>query len=1195
MKLHSRFIAAFTVAALVATSQVGFAETNTAAAAEEAGMIDDGNFLLVDYDQNLMELTSRESSAPENTILEDSNKNRYMEIKPGWKNWGYMLKTPLPNTGGDVVISFDFMGQDLSPSYYTVSLVERATMTGENVYHQFGLLKPVANGNFMIAGSETSGMKYENQKWYHYRLVVDLLTKNMEVEITDKKNPDNKATYTGPPSAITKLSTNYGNGIRDRNYDAINFGISGTLSIDNLQVEESRAQVISFGATSEHVGNIFDEKDAKTLDVSMRNVLLDPVEAEITYEIYDDDDNFVESGNAGNVKLAAREQLTQKVNLKLDRFGLYKIYFAAKGTNKTTGEAFDIKGGDIMLSVANKVEEGSAPNPLTAINVPYIYEDTWPMFKELLLQAGISSARKDFTWYHVESYTGEKGQYIKNPKEHSHYQDMVDSGIENMAILMASNPLYSESGTFDTDYSLWSRNTPEMWEAFERYVEYVTKEYKDKVTYWEILNEPNERVPAEMYVKLMKLAYPIIKKNDPDGIVLGLCTASMPWTWIEEVIKLLSEEDSWYMDILTVHPYDFDYGEYRTKLPNTLHWSTVFRDKNYEDKMIKLRELMDKYGCDLPIHLTEVAITSTPLVSSMKRQGADLTHVMAVTQEQELVDKVYWYCLENITLRGNDWVKFNDTETNFGLVGYQGDPVPLAAKGGYLALCAYNNLIHDSQVTDKIIDGYTRAYRFKRKDGSEVIMMWCDEGSSNISLDLGTDEIEIFDMYSNSEGTIKSKNGVYDFSPSFEPIYIKGDFKRMQKSQYGSITVDNSLISAVTNDTAIFNINDTRGRDLKVVAKGTPHAVVAENNGIKYGKGRIVVNTTDTAFEEEPITIKVYDGDNMVYYARYFINIKDVALKTSYKQEVDVNDENRNVISFSVSNETAGSTLTGDVVADFSKIGGKEEKRSIYDLKPGETKTVYLNVPATPYIKSVATTAKVNFGDKFAIDTPISVINDMTVAYNDTGIKDASVFDGNYKSLSTFAAEDELAADSYMSEFKLQWGGPDDCSFKGTLLWDEEKLYILCDVKDNAFYQKESGTNIWQGDCLQIGFQDPNIVGVGLAGANTQFCELGVTMLDNGQPEYYRWSAHPGTSMQAGRFENCDVIVERTNGRTVYKIAIPWIEAVGRESVSEGDEMKFNIIANDNDGAGRRGFAVLTKGIGESKNATLFGNIKLVK
>ena len=81
---------------------------------------------------------------------------------------------------------------------------------------------------------------------------------------------------------------------------------------------------------------------------------------------------------------------------------------------------------------------------------------------------------------------------------------------------------------------------------------------------------------TETYCKILKMAAPIIKKNDPDGIVMGLCTGSMPWSWIKGVFQILGKDAEKYMDVITIHPYDFDSGEYKTEIPGE-SWLNSFQ------------------------------------------------------------------------------------------------------------------------------------------------------------------------------------------------------------------------------------------------------------------------------------------------------------------------------------------------------------------------------------------------------------------------------------------------------------------------------------------------------------------------------------------------------------------------------------------------------------------------------------------
>lgn len=548
-----------------------------------------------------------------------------------------------------------------------------------------------------------------------------------------------------------------------------------------------------------------------------------------------------------------------------------------------------------------------------------------------------------------------------------------------MAILMASNPLYSETGNDWSRMSVWNVNNDEIWSAWTRYVDEVTKRHKDNVTYWEILNEPNWVMSSDIYCKIMAAAYPIIKRNDPDAIVVGMCTGSMPWSWIESVLKEVGSNHGKYMDAISIHPYDFDSGEYKTKLKNE-SWSTLFRDQIYEDKITKMTELMDKYDCRIPLYITELSISSTPMISSMKAQAADLVQLYTMTEARGEVKKLFWYCLENTSIRGSLYVKENDSEGNFGLVGNQGDTVPFAAKPAYLALAGYNKMLAGAKFMDSIVEDKTRAYRFKRKDGKQVIVLWSDEGFDNFALNLGADKAEMFDIYTNSKASFSSASGIYDFTSGFEPIYIVGDFTKFERAE-STIAVDNGKINAVKNDTCTFNISDKKNRNLRVEAKGTPYAQIAENTGITGGKGKIIVKTNSGAFEEEPVEVKIYDENELIYYAKYYIVIKDTGIKVSYKLGKDQTGADREVVNLSVTNETAGTELSGDVQADFTKIGGKNEIRQIVGLKPGETKTVYLNIPTTSYIKSVSATAKIDLGEEIKQEQTISVINDMEVAY----------------------------------------------------------------------------------------------------------------------------------------------------------------------------------------------------------------------
>ena len=1211
-KIFKRRMSAFACAIAVTLSACPapaavFAETATETEAplnEVVENTDEGTYLWVDYDNSNPDCSVMFATpTPGQASLEtDSTGNKYMKFTPRWLSFGYDMET-LPQDGRSYEVSFDFSCKDLITSMYFINLTERGKQnSAEGRYDQFGLLRPTDDGNFQIAGVKTTGMKYEEDKWYHYKLIFNQKTNHMDVVISDKENPENTAVYSG--QAGNYASKRQGNMMTPRNYDRFEITIQGTTCIDNILVRAVPEEAVIIDAKTEHAGNVFGADDVKKFDVSARNWRKRPIDASIDYYVINEDDNVIDSGSLGNVQIAAEETKNLNVTVNATRFDVYDIIFKVKIKDPSTGEEHSYESINYTFSISPKRAEGEPLNKLVSASflssTDGNKEEYAEEYKELLLQAGFGGARSYAPWGTIEN--GKKGNYQKHyagtPLENI-YKELTDEGMEIMITMDDVNyPLYTDS--YWSHLAAIEEGTPEYdeaWAAYENFIAYMAQTYKDATTYWEILNEATVYYDPEQYCKVVGRAYPIIKKYDPDGIVLGVCAPCMPWSWIEGVLAIMGENYNQYMDAIVLHPYDEtpDGDKYNCPLPG-YGWSVLIRDQKYLDDIERTAEVLKKYTGrdDVPIYISETGITTMPYICSMKRGAAEMTQLYTATQAQGLVTQAAWYRFEMIANRGNARVLNLDSEGDFGVVGNIRDVVPLAAKPGYIAISAYNKLLTNAELIDKVIADKIEAYRFKRANGEEMIVLWADEEYGNISLDLGTSEIEILDMYSNSEGKISSANGVYDFTAGFEPIYINGSFTKLEKSENGNISVDNARQKALQNDTCTFNITDKKNRNLRVEASGTPYAIVSENAGITNGKGKVVVKTTGDAFEEEPITVKVYDGDNLVYCSRYYAVIEDNPIGVSYSVASDPRGSDRKTLSVSVTNNSAGKILTNELNMDWSKIGGKPESRTIVDLKPMETQTVYFNLPKSDSVKAYSGDMKITADESktsetFGKELEMDVVPSMTAAYNDTGIKDASVFDGEYKSGSIFTADDELAAAPYNGK----WRGADDCSFKGTLLWDEENLYILCDVKDDVFYQKTAGNYMFMGDSLQMGIYNPNMVGGGIGMDLTRYNEIGASLGPNGH-EMWRWVKHQSTKMELGAIENFDLKVEREGKHTIYKMAIPWIEAVGKDTVSEGELIRFSIIANDNDGSARY-YMEFTKGIGQGKSASKFAEVTLVK
>ena len=93
-------------------------------------------------------------------------------------------------------------------------------------------------------------------------------------------------------------------------------------------------------------------------------------------------------------------------------------------------------------------------------------------------------------------------------------------------------------------------------DKWKRYVSKLTAHAKGRIKYYEVLNEPNGYLPAEIYFPYLKAFYEEAKKSDPSCKIIGLCVTSDFGTvgdqFTTDMMKLGAGK---YMDIVSFHPY----------------------------------------------------------------------------------------------------------------------------------------------------------------------------------------------------------------------------------------------------------------------------------------------------------------------------------------------------------------------------------------------------------------------------------------------------------------------------------------------------------------------------------------------------------------------------------------------------------------------------------------------------------------
>lgn len=146
-----------------------------------------------------------------------------------------------------------------------------------------------------------------------------------------------------------------------------------------------------------------------------------------------------------------------------------------------------------------------------------------------------------------------------------------------------------------------------------------------------------------------------------------------------------------------------------------------------------------------------------------------------ISQAKDLCDRIYWYDIQN------DGTDVKDIESNFGLIEATTAEDPNVAKPSYVAFAALNKLLGNAEYKECIENDNIRAYRFTDAYGEDILVLWSEQADV-VTLDLGTDSIEIMDIYSNVTDRVKRGRGIYTIPLDDEITYVRGNFKNFSET-----------------------------------------------------------------------------------------------------------------------------------------------------------------------------------------------------------------------------------------------------------------------------------------------------------------------------------------------------------------------------------------------------------------------------
>jgi hypothetical protein len=265
--------------------------------------------------------------------------------------------------------------------------------------------------------------------------------------------------------------------------------------------------------------------------------------------------------------------------------------------------------GFYRLRVESPEAEVALSRPMRfAIITPYQHSDSlfgmnhaysWPHLLDLSKQIGLGWFREwSLKWHDVEPQQG-KFDFAEPDRQ---IDRVLERGLRVIGLLPFPSANWSSSAGDNVKPTQARQENldrvaymPRDPNTFASYVRQTVQHYRDRLSVWEILNEPvytsyalphGHGYQAADYVRLLRVAYQAVKEVDPGLLVIG-GIAGEPATYTREFIDAGGLR---WVDALNLHIYP-----------------GLTAPEAYEEPLRQLREKMRSAGAEKPIWFTEGA------------------------------------------------------------------------------------------------------------------------------------------------------------------------------------------------------------------------------------------------------------------------------------------------------------------------------------------------------------------------------------------------------------------------------------------------------------------------------------------------------------------------------------------------------------------------------------------------------------
>lgn len=270
-------------------------------------------------------------------------------------------------------------------------------------------------------------------------------------------------------------------------------------------------------------------------------------------------------------------------------------------------------------------------------------------------------------WYFHLSRIEPKPEQFRSLKETHKALDMLRQNNINIMAIIIEMPEWNSEIPEGEEWRGEPMFPPKDFSAFQNSIKVIVSEFKDKIRYWQIWEEPNvmlegwadDEQRVKTYAKMLKLGCDAIKEIDPNlQIVLGSIHPPIhiyETDWLGYVRKLLRElEKPEYgnkpmFDILAINAYHSPYHP-KEKNPKTgLDFGQMV--DTLKQEFDKSRKYRDKEMWITILSWPAIGNRDQPdeMMVSEENQARYIEIVADILFEREYIERVFWFELWDST------------------------------------------------------------------------------------------------------------------------------------------------------------------------------------------------------------------------------------------------------------------------------------------------------------------------------------------------------------------------------------------------------------------------------------------------------------------------------------------------------------------------------------------------------------------